>query len=361
LFHLQDDIARRVVEALSLPLGRGAASPSPDAPRNAEAYELYLRANEAARDYETLPRARDLYEQSLALDANFAPAWAQLGRCHRVIGKFLEPLPDSELRAEQAFRRALELNPRFSVAHKFYANLEAEIGQSQQALVRLVQQAIRHGNDPELFAGLVHACRYCGLFAESIAAHEEARRLDPGVPTSVAGTLLLAGETERLVDGTSLIAGGGDYGLRAIALGLAGRRAEARVALNGLREASRVPLFQSWVRLLTAWLDYRGDELLAGFTSLERLKIQSDPEAMFQEAWLLCDVGQHQAALPMLQRAIAKGYSAAPTLTNSHHFDQLRSDPAFQTLLAEAEVGRRRAREAFREAGGERLLGRVPQ
>ena len=37
----------------------------------------------------------------------------------------------------------------------------------------------RHGNDPELFAGLVHACRYCGLLDESIAAHAEARRLDP--------------------------------------------------------------------------------------------------------------------------------------------------------------------------------------
>ena len=37
----------------------------------------------------------------------------------------------------------------------------------------------RHGNDPELFAGLVHACRYCGLFEQSIAAHAEARRLDP--------------------------------------------------------------------------------------------------------------------------------------------------------------------------------------
>jgi len=25
-------------------------------------------------------------------------------------------------------------------------------------------------NDPELFAGLVHACRYCGLYEQSIAA-----------------------------------------------------------------------------------------------------------------------------------------------------------------------------------------------
>ena len=52
-------------------------------------------------------------------------------------------------------------------------------------MVRLLGEAERHGNDAELFAGLVHACRYCGLYEQSIAAHTEARRLDPNVPTSL--------------------------------------------------------------------------------------------------------------------------------------------------------------------------------
>ena len=48
--------------------------------------------------------------------------------------------------------------------------------------MRLLGEAARHGNDPELFAGLVHACRYCGLYDQSLVAHAEARRLDPNVP-----------------------------------------------------------------------------------------------------------------------------------------------------------------------------------
>src|SRR4029450_4439462 len=103
--------------------------------------------------------ARKLYEQSLDLDPDFAPAWARLGRCHRVIGKYIDGAPGSETRAEEAFRRARALNPRLSVAHKFYAHLEADIGEAPRALVRLLVEADRHGNDPELFAGLVHACR----------------------------------------------------------------------------------------------------------------------------------------------------------------------------------------------------------
>ena len=65
--------------------------------------------------------------------------------------------------------------------------------------LRLVGEAKRHGNDPELFAGLVHACRYCGLFEESLAAHDEARRLDPNVPTGVEQTLLMTGDIEGLL------------------------------------------------------------------------------------------------------------------------------------------------------------------
>ena len=86
--------------------------PTPDAPGDPRAYELYLRANELARTYEGLARARDVYQRCIMLDPNFAPAWAHLGRCYRVIGKYIEDSPDSEAKAEDAFRRALALNPR---------------------------------------------------------------------------------------------------------------------------------------------------------------------------------------------------------------------------------------------------------
>jgi hypothetical protein len=78
---------------------------------------------------------------------------------------------------------------------------------------------------------------------------------------------------------------------------------------------------------------------------------------MFQEGWLLCDAGAHAEGFPHLQQAVAKGYSVVPTLASLPHFDALREHPAFQTLLADAEAGQERALLAFREAGGERLLG----
>src|SRR4029453_7101225 len=98
-----------------------------------------------------------------------------------------------------AFVRAITLNPRLSVAHKFYANLEAETGRAPDAIVRLLNKATRHGNAPELFAGFAHACRYAGLFEESVAAHAEARRLDPKIVTSFQQTMMMKGDIDRLL------------------------------------------------------------------------------------------------------------------------------------------------------------------
>ncbi len=359
LFQLQDEIARRIVGALSLPLAGATPLPTPQAPRNAQAYELYLRANEVGRNYDGLPQARELYERCVELDSTFAPAWAHIGRCHRVIGKYIRGTFDSEECAEEAFRRALTLNPRLSIAHKFYANLEADMGHAQQAVVRLLGEASRNGNDPELFAGLVHACRYCGLNDQSIAAHAEARRLDPHIPTSLEQTMLMTADIERLLAvEKSPLAGSGDAGIRVIGLGLAGRRDEARAILVELKQAIGVDAFQWWANHLLAWLDKRPADMTLEFVDMSGLKIHEDPEAIFQEGMLLCDLGEYARGLDIIRHAVGKGYFPAFTLSAARQFDALRDDPGFKKVLAEAEQGRARALAAFREAGGERLLGR---
>jgi eukaryotic-like serine/threonine-protein kinase len=361
LFQMQDDIARRVVEALALPLaGERLPSASPDVPNDPRAYEIYLRANDLARRYEDMPKARALYEQCLELDPLFAPAWAHLGRCHRIIGKIIEADPDSNRRAEDAFARAIALNPRLSIAHKFYANLEGDTRRSHEAMVRLLTEATRHGNDAELFAGLVHACRYCGLFDESLAAHAEARRLDPTIATSFLQTMLLNGDVDRLIalEPSERLLGGGDESMPVMVLGLSGRRDEARRALAAMGQ-DRPHMFHEWrMSALSAWLDGRVEDMISTSAAFASMKFLDDPDVIFRLGWFFCDVGEHARGLESIKQAVGRGYFPAITLTKWPQFDALRDDPVFQALLADAEAGRQRARDAFREAGGDRLLAR---
>ena len=214
-------------------------------------------------------------------------------------------------------------------------------------MVRLLTEAHRHGNDPELFAGLVHACRYCGLFEASVTADAEARRLDPNVRTSVVETLLLAGDIERLLalDRPSQ-ATGTDDGNRVISLGMAGRREEAFEALAHMNRVSQLPVQRAFIGYLSAWLERRPGDMVVDEAKFGRLKIQDDPEAIFREGWMLCDVGEHEQGLRRLQRAVARGYFVAPTLAASRHFDPLRHNPQFEAL-----AGRGRSRPAGRADG----------
>ena len=106
-----------------------------------------------------------------------------------------------------------------------------------------------------------------------------------------------------------------------------------------------------------AWLEGRTADMMTRISAFDGLKVRDDPEAIFQEGRFLCDVGEHRKGLEYLVRAVNKGYSVLSTLQHSREFEAIRSDPAFQALLADTAARRDRALTAFREGGGHRLLG----
>jgi hypothetical protein len=48
----------------------------------------------------------------------------------------------------------------------------------------LGERIAQRGEEPESYAGLVHALRHCGLLSESVAAHDRAIALDPTIVTT---------------------------------------------------------------------------------------------------------------------------------------------------------------------------------
>ena len=87
--------------------------------------------------------------------------------------------------AERALTRALELSPALPQAHYHYAQLEADTGRTEEALCRLLRRLHVRQTEPEIYAGLVLVCRFCGLLDASVAAHESASRsIPPSRPPS---------------------------------------------------------------------------------------------------------------------------------------------------------------------------------
>jgi TolB-like protein/predicted Ser/Thr protein kinase len=356
IFQLQDELVRRIVEALKVPLtSRDHRALGHDVPASPEAYELYLRANKLATEAEHWTIARDLYLQCVERDPGYAPAWARLGRIHRVLAKFgLVPDTEGERRfADEAFRRALELNPDLSVAHFLYTALEVDDGRAEASMVRLLNRLKERSEDPELLAGLVLACRYCGLLEASVAAHEEAVRIDPSIRTSVAHSFYLLGDYERAIatdDEETRY-------LTFMSLLHLGRHEEATALSETSLSRSRKSGLLQIVRLILAV--QTGDRVLAAEAARKSLALSNvftDPEGFYYWGLSLAAVGEHAFALDMFGRAISKGFSCDRALVIEPWLDSIRADPEFIRLLRIAEERRRQSAAAFASAGGDRLL-----
>jgi tetratricopeptide (TPR) repeat protein len=354
VFRLQDELAQGIVASLSRSLVGSAPAERPgETPTSARAYEYYLRANEVGRDLTKLPVARDLYLQCVAEDPGFAPAWAQLGRAHRIIGKYLDipQLAAHQEKAEEALCRALELSPRLPLAHKLMAHLESEVGRAQEAMVRLLGLARERRNDAELFAGLVHACRYTGLLDASLAAHREAQRLDPNLPTGVVHTLWQLGDFERLIE----LSGGEGMTARAFALLATGRREEALEAWDKVAATYDLnsPVVREWIEPVRDFLTLSEASRAAVYKNLDGA---FDPEEIFF-------VGTQAARLEMpeateiLGRAVDGGYPCWDALVRHPWITKVQGQPGFADVVRRAEQARKAAEAAFREAGGPALLG----
>lgn len=179
IFEVQEEIARAIAEKLKVTLGAGVKQST----RNTQAYDLYLKGRHFLhqRSPATLRMATESFAEALRLDPGYALAYAGLADCHglyRAYGWFrrekAQPMAfaavtqamelassESEVqfahafytfyfdrdwrKAEPYFRKAVEINPRSSVAQAYYGAFLANTERGEDALART---AIARGVDP---------------------------------------------------------------------------------------------------------------------------------------------------------------------------------------------------------------------
>ena len=352
-FQLQDELTRRIVESLAVPLtARDKQRLVTDVPSSKAAYDHFLRGNQLSVDPKQWSVARELYERCVAEDPRFAPAWARLGRVYHVQTKYIESAggdtDECLTRAESAFKKALAINPDLPIAHKLYAQLEADLGRAHDAMVRLVSRA--RTADPELMAGLVTACRYCGLLDASVAAHQRARALDRKIPTSVMHTWFMQGDFERLA---ALPVAEFPY-IVALALVEFGRGDEA---LAPLREVeARMPTRRRHVAVAArALIEGRTAESVSEMKAMLSPDFR-DPEGRFYVARHVARYGDADEALTQLEGVVADGFSCYPVFERDPWLNALRPKPRFTELLERCASRHAASRRAFEELNGRGVL-----
>jgi serine/threonine protein kinase len=353
LLELHDDLVGRVVESILPSLtAQEHQSLQQDRPASPTVYQLYLQANELSRQWENLPGSIEMYERCVTLDSSYAAAWARLGRARWLCDKYKAGSLEGLSAADEAFQTALRLNPNLTLAHNLYTHVQIDQGRSLEAMRRLLGRAQQRRSDAELFAGLGHVCRYCGLLRPALIAHQEARRLDPLIPTSVMHTYFMLGDYERALENS-----GGDYGYgTALVLGMTGRVEEA-VSMLRQRELDKPwRLGKLYLTSLRTLLEGKREESLAVSDELMQATFR-DPEGMYYLARQLAYLGQQAQALDTLSRAIDNGFFCHQAMLRDSWLDSLRTKTEFKALLGKAHQLHREALTAFLAGGGASLLG----
>jgi hypothetical protein len=242
------------------------------------------------------------------------------------------------------------LNPDLPLAHNLTAQIDIDRGHAREAMVRLLGQASRRSTDPELFAGLVYACRYCGLLGASLRADARARRLEPSIKTSVIHTLWMLRDYEAVV--TSTVEAPVVVGFSMAALG---RTSEA-LAFLAERERKVPPRIGQIIGALRALLDGRPAETIAATEGIVASGFR-DPEGLYYLGRQLAHAGAIPKAAEVLELATAAGFFCHPLFAFDDWLDPLRALPVFAPVLSRVEREHNLAVAAFTAAGGDQILG----
>ncbi|HSP13318.1 MAG TPA: protein kinase [Thermoanaerobaculia bacterium] len=345
VLEIEEEIVGRIAAALRVRL-----APSRRSTRNPEAYKLYLQGRFYwnKRNPEAITKARQLFEQAIAADPEFALAYTGLADACNMLGVTYHGLPAGEgMRcARQAVQTALRLNPDLAEAHASLGLIE--LNQFHWSAAESEFQRAFDLN-PQYANALLW--RSLGLLAEgrldeSIASIRKAEQLDPLsaiMVTNVGHRLTVAGNYKAaLAEGEKATELDGGYvwgrwitaiaheGLGDLPNAAAAFRQAAQVAnLPGLREA-----------LLARASAVEGDRAgaLRLALDLERRAAHGEVGDVFV-GWSYCAAGNRDKAIEWLNRA----FDARETLLRDHirtpAVKELRGDPRYEELIHRLERG----------------------
>lgn len=347
---VQEDISREV--ALALELNMRPESAGVKAPVTPEAHNLFLKGRyyywkSTAEDE---ARAREFFEQAIALSPQFAPAYAALADTLASLPLRGKKATQAEIeRARYAADRAVALDPEFVDGLLAKAHIARTLDYDWAGAEIIYQRAVR------LHPGAARPHNSYGVLLSMMGKLDgadvelrEALRLDPlamQVHTNLALNLYRQGRYDEAVAqarrGSAIDPNYRNiYSPWAAALAESGRFDEALNTLDALSRIGGGKLADNHLAL-KGYIHARAGDRAKALAVLAELQAQSAsrfvPRAALAD--VLLGLGQNQRALDLMEEALANREVLLAGLLVSPHSRAVRHDPRF--LRLEQQVAKR--------------------
>ena len=313
LLLVQSEIARSISDEIQTTLGNHQPTPPVErsslSPQEYEAHDLYLQGRYFwnKRTSEGFQQATSFFQQAIAKDPNYAPAYAGLAdtfalmstwnevpqqefmpkartaalkalqidetsaEAHTSLGLIAEAYDYDWPRAEKEFRRAIELNPDYATAHQWYAEFLSWQGRFDEALAE--SERARQLDPLSLIIATDHGAIYyrARQYDRAIAQARAVLEMDPhlsGAQNLVFVCLLQEGKFTEALDQLEAMGGPRDspwyWANRAYLYSHWGRTTEAQHAQAKLEEfVPKLGPNRTWVFVLAYANTQKKDKVIS--------------------------------------------------------------------------------------------------
>ncbi|MCH8203342.1 MAG: tetratricopeptide repeat protein [Proteobacteria bacterium] len=336
IFATQDEIAARVVEQLKITL-LGAA-PTVEA-TDPEAYALVLQARYLVQQStaDGLEKAIALLEQALALDPDYAVAWAGLARVYNSqTGEGLRPYDEGFTLARKAASNALEIDPAHAPAHESLAQIAKNYDRDLAAAAKHYERAL--ALDPantDVISGAAAMAESLGRLDQAIALAEYVVARDPVNPRGVDRLgfyYLIAGRLDEAIASlrTALALSPGSIGSNYLINTALMLKGEPEVALEVIqKETSETKRLYGLVVAYHALGDAAAsDAALAGLIE------KYEQDSAYNISYLLAFRGEADRAFEWLNKAVVYNDSGLSQIAIWPQFANIHDDPRWLPFLA---------------------------
>jgi TolB-like protein/Flp pilus assembly protein TadD len=315
IFAIQDEIARSVLDALGLSLTqREERRFLKLSTTNVQAYEFYLRGRKLFQTWtrQNMEFARQMFARAVAIDSEFALAWAGLAKTYVDLYRWGRNSRDLQ-EAQRTSAHALKLDPNLAEAH-------VAIGQALAIQRRFEDAAAEFEKaielDPTSFDAYYFYARSsfeAGDLEKAVQLFEKAHRSRPEDYQATALRALTLHELHRADEAREA----DEYAVSLVNKYLELNPNEARAYSLGANSLARL-----------------GEREHSRQWSEQSIALApNDPVILYNAACNLAQLGEHDRALDGLERSIEAGVAVGDWIKHDPDFENLRDHPRFQAIV----------------------------